>query len=412
MLTVPRNPSMVELMLSDNDCAPIDVKMERSKKRGRRMRTIVPFVLSLAIAGSAAAQPGVPPIELIEKKIAAGRDTIQDHITLMNLYTGARNIEKRREQILWLIAHNPENPQFRTLTSNIGADSFLPDAEGLAQASELWRAVIARPDVPAAALTNAAWFFRLTDLDFAWSIVKAAEESHRDDLEMKRIRGMLDALTMLHSDTAAAAHARAQVDSSNDARLLIGAADTLTQPPFNPNSRGLTMDDRFDVAEKWLLRAREVAPEDRDGKVALSRIYGMQAGQVADARWKMELYRRANTLAPNAFTLQQLAFAEYEAGEDDAALKTVERMLENKPVTPNVPHIAHTVRGLVALDRKQVDEAKAELLESAKMTMNIEPDRTLAQALIDAGERDVVVQFLEACRTFWKNDRGALDYYI
>jgi len=80
------------------------------------MRTIVPFVLSPLVFGIfLCAQPPRPnpQIDLLEKKIADSRETVQDRITLINLYVDAHDLEGRRRQILWLTEHRPEISQFR-----------------------------------------------------------------------------------------------------------------------------------------------------------------------------------------------------------------------------------------------------------------------------------------------------------
>jgi len=40
------------------------------------------------------------------------------------------------------------------------------------------------------------------------------------------------------------------------------------------------------------------------------------------------------------------------------------------------------------------------------------PNVSLAKDLIEKGERDTVVEYFEACRKFWRMDRGRLDDWI
>jgi hypothetical protein len=37
---------------------------------------------------------------------------------------------------------------------------------------------------------------------------------------------------------------------------------------------------------------------------------------------------------------------------------------------------------------------------------------SLAKDLLEKGERDAVIQYLELCRKFWKMDNGRLDQWI
>jgi hypothetical protein len=40
------------------------------------------------------------------------------------------------------------------------------------------------------------------------------------------------------------------------------------------------------------------------------------------------------------------------------------------------------------------------------------PNVSLAKDLLEKGERDAVIQYLELCRKFWKMDNGRLDQWI
>lgn len=411
------------------------------------MRSIVPFVLSPFVFGVflsgvfLCAQPPLPnPAEQIarlEKKIADGGETPQDRITLLNLYMNTRDVEGRRSQLLWLTEHRPEMPEFRNSrygnpTFDMRPNNSLPDAVGFNLAAEFWRAHASKPDASPKVIANTAYFFRFADRDYALSILKKAAADHPGDMDIAKVRGLLDVLSMgglmdtpvnsLASDQharmlPAAKSAREDVDSSHDATLLGTAAEALSQNAFMLNTAfqdfpALGSDDALDLAERWVARAMEIEPDNKDLKTTLARVYTNQGQQAADPRFKVQLLRKADALIDNWPGLPQLAMAEYNAGDDDAAAKTVQRMLDRKPLPPNFANTAHTVRGLMALDQKHLEEAKAELLQSARLVNLNEPNRTLAQALMDAGERDTVLQYLEMCRSFWKNDRGSIDHYI
>lgn len=70
-------------------------------------------------------------------------------------------------------------------------------------------------------------------------------------------------------------------------------------------------------------------------------------------------------------------------------------------------HDGHMVLGLVALHEGNVERAKQELLASGKTTGSpvlgsFGPNMSLAKALLEKGERDVVLQYFEECKQFWK----------
>jgi hypothetical protein len=413
------------------------------------MRTIVPFVLSRLVFSifpggvSLYAQPPRPTpttadqIERLEKKIADGSETPPDRITLLNLYKNTRDVEGRRRQLLWLTEHRPEMPEFRNARYgnppfDMRPNNSLPDAVGFERAAQFWRAHVAEPGVSPKVIANAAYFFRFADRDYALSILKKAAADYPGDVDIAKVRGLLDVLSMggfmdirvdsLASDQharmlPAAKSAREDVDSSQEATLLGTAADALSRNAFMLNTAfgdfpALGSDEALDLAERWAARAIEIEPANKDLKATLARVYTNQGQQAADPRWKIQLLRKADALIDNWPGLPQLAIAEYNAQDDEAAAKTVQRMLDTKPPRANFTNVAHTLRGLMALDQKRVEDAKAELLESARLTMATEPNPMLAQALLDAGERDTVLQYFEMCRSFWKPDRGAIDHFI
>jgi thiol-disulfide isomerase/thioredoxin len=73
-------------------------------------------------------------------------------------------------------------------------------------------------------------------------------------------------------------------------------------------------------------------------------------------------------------------------------------------------HASETMLGRVALEQGHPEEARQHLLDSAKVKLGGAPKMTLAQDLLDSGERDAVVKYLESCRAFWKFDEGRIDH--
>ena len=82
-------------------------------------------------------------------------------------------------------------------------------------------------------------------------------------------------------------------------------------------------------------------------------------------------------------------------------------------------YTGNMVLGLVALKRGNVADAKRYLLESGKtkgspVLDSFGPDFTLAHALLDAGDRETVAEFLTECKGFWTmgTQDGRLDTMI
>lgn len=66
----------------------------------------------------------------------------------------------------------------------------------------------------------------------------------------------------------------------------------------------------------------------------------------------------------------------------------------------------HTYRGHLALDAGDLETAKLELLRSGKsptsaVLKSFGPNLSLGKRLLEAGEKEVVLKFLDYCKDFW-----------
>jgi hypothetical protein len=82
--------------------------------------------------------------------------------------------------------------------------------------------------------------------------------------------------------------------------------------------------------------------------------------------------------------------------------------------TGNIINDAHTTLGQVALKAGDIAAAKRHLLASARnpgspQLKTFGPHWGLAADLLAAGERDVVVDYLELCRSFWETGAEGID---
>jgi peroxiredoxin len=231
-----------------------------------------------------------------------------------------------------------------------------------------------------------------------------------------------------------AVKAREEIDSSADAVLVGSAGQSLIQLlnsirfeprrflPFVPSPP--EPEDLSPVAELWLTRARELAPGNTAWNDGLVQVYQRRAGQIQDPRGKVKFLSEADTVANDnqrANLLPNLAMAEFEAGDDAAAARDAQRLLDLATKSPanreNMIHAGNTILGRVALAKKDVNEARQRMLASARVAgspvlNSFGPRMELAQDLLDAGQRDAVLQYLEMCRAFWIYDQGQLDHKI
>ena len=124
------------------------------------------------------------------------------------------------------------------------------------------------------------------------------------------------------------------------------------------------------------------------------------------------------------FALLDLPRAAYDAGEYYKAEKYATLLLDSADQCGNNPFRAdaimegNTIKGRLLLQHKDLAGAKAALTASISaagesgLIRSYGPKTDLAQDLLNAGERDAVIQFLSSCKPFWALHGGRLDLWI
>lgn len=69
-------------------------------------------------------------------------------------------------------------------------------------------------------------------------------------------------------------------------------------------------------------------------------------------------------------------------------------------------YMDHTYRGLLALDSGDIETARLELLKSGKappspVLKSFGPNLSLGKRMLEAGEKETVLKFLDLCKSFW-----------
>lgn len=72
------------------------------------------------------------------------------------------------------------------------------------------------------------------------------------------------------------------------------------------------------------------------------------------------------------------------------------------------------VLGRLAIIDGRLDDAKKHLLEAGKtkgspQMLSFGPNMSLAKDLLEKGEKNIVLEYFDQCRRFWKSDKGLLD---
>jgi hypothetical protein len=195
-----------------------------------------------------------------------------------------------------------------------------------------------------------------------------------------------------------------------------------------------TLSDRT-LSGQLLRRARSLEPDNPEWSDRLGHLYSLEGiRQSPESRrdWaamSLAELERAHALSPvdkgPSRVLLGMAEAAFESGDLRKARAYAEQLLEaaSRPRIPgsagNETHIGHLVLGRVALASGDLDAAKHHLLESARTTgspvlVSFGPKMTLAKELLERGEREAVLSYLELCSGFWKmgNQTGLLPSWI
>lgn len=376
----------------------------------------------------------------LEKKVAEKPDSIPDRLSLLTMLTnrllslpGDQVRELRRQQVLWLIEHHPEATLFESPASLLPTHGRLADPAGAAEAEGLWKELAGKLNASPVIVANAAIYLRAIDPAASLAILDA----HPENPELSRARGAVDGALVLGMtglgqglqfgssaslrNSAEAKAALHQIESSANAPILGKAGAVLATGSIEtPFDLSIGDDDPIALAERWLRRAIELAPSSPEWKPALGQTLLTKANRTLDPKEKVRLLQEALGLVSESGKpgiLQTLALAEFDANDDRAAERDARQLLAVAPKNGYAYHVAQTVLGRVAAAKGDLIEAKARLIQSVTMPDSIknavfQPHMTLAQDVYEAGDKDAVLQFLEASRTVWKFESGRIDRMI
>ena len=191
----------------------------------------------------------------------------------------------------------------------------------------------------------------------------------------------------------------------------------------------LLLNDR-DIAEVLLLKGQKLDPEDPKWAKSLGHLYSLGMGRISDdeerkamAEKVFQQYRIAFDASPpisqNAM-LGDLAKAALLAGKIDDAKKYAQQMLNfdgpNNWNSGNLVHHGNLILGRIALSEGDDAKAKAHLLSAGRTTGSPQlnsfgPNMVLANEFLKKGESDVVLEYFQLCRKFWKSGGKNLDQW-
>ena len=139
-------------------------------------------------------------------------------------------------------------------------------------------------------------------------------------------------------------------------------------------------------------------------------------------KFAMERLAAAQTPEQKFFALGPAAKESFEAGKVEDAQKYAQDLMVLLPDFKDSTDYggamsdANIVLGRVALKKGQVEEAKRYLLAAGRSPTspylaNYGPNMGLAKDLLEKGDRQTVLEYLDLCRKFWSNGSAQLTHW-
>lgn len=171
---------------------------------------------------------------------------------------------------------------------------------------------------------------------------------------------------------------------------------------------------------KLLKRAQSLEPYNPEWPSELGRILslGIRGPGEGDPRFAeeaLEYLEKAYELADESLRdslLEDLAKGAYSADQLDKAHHYAGLMLQNTEAgwnSGNRVHHGNLVLGRIALREGKIEEAKSRLIAAGNtpgspQLNSFGPNMALAKALLEIGEREVVLEYFRLCSKFWNSD--------
>ncbi|MGA8220324.1 MAG: hypothetical protein WB780_01635 [Candidatus Acidiferrales bacterium] len=281
------------------------------------------------------------------------REKLLMHYFQAQLESRAADLEaKREEHVFWFIEHHPESQLAGLPESGIMPMSFNGSVEGYQRGKQLWLEQVEKHPDNKQILENASNFLLFSDRKTARELLEKA-------------------LALDPSD--------------------IGTSSKLAQTYDLDRIEGNSSEENKGLAEKSLsIRERGLAKADDEQRFD---------------------------------ELGDLAKAAFEAGEMEKAEQYATELLQSAPKHKddwnygNALHGGNTILGRIALQRGDIVAAKQDLIAAGETPGSPQldsfgPNMALAKELLEKGERETVITYLQSCEKFWKMGGSDLQNWI
>ncbi len=141
-------------------------------------------------------------------------------------------------------------------------------------------------------------------------------------------------------------------------------------------------------------------------------IYKFIISSLARLPWKSARMSGLRYLAEQSIRKNKFHKAETQANE----LLALAEIFKSEWSYGNAIHHGNLLLGTIYLRQNRIEDAKkylrlAGLTPGSPQLNSFGPNMSLAKDLLEIGEREVVVEYLDFCKRFWQMGFGKLDYW-
>jgi hypothetical protein len=177
------------------------------------------------------------------------------------------------------------------------------------------------------------------------------------------------------------------------------------------------------LAEGFFALAEDLEPNNPEWPEQLGHLYALQKSKDAAVKSlaAFEKAQAADTSTESKVSrLASLAKSAFDADQAEKAYLYANELLEAGAKDPknwnygNAIHQANNVLGKLALQKGRIKQAGEYLLKAGQtpgspQLNSFGPNMSLAKGMLEAGEKESVLQYFELCRKFWKMGGDRLD---
>jgi hypothetical protein len=456
----------VEISPEQAGRGPIYIRLDRAFSD--RSREVIHGTMLVTVVIQQSVSPGLPneeraqqnaveegrllsgaEVSSLESKVRVNPHDWLARLSLLSYYTSSAGlrlsrpqvIRARRRHIFWMIQNRPAATDVFFLPElQLDADGELADPEGMKQAGQLWREVIAKHANNSEVMQNAAAFMAQSDPTYSEVLLKQLQSTGGKNPYWSELLGWTYARALVSgSKSPFSQHAREALAKSQDPDILDGAAPLLAWPRMTIRSSPARLQalraPNFDFAEELAARAISVDAQNPARLLPFAQILAIGYFTARDSQERAlaekkiyGLFQHFNDIATNsafrtlllpelarlALSLNDEAAAKRYADEAlDLAARQDDELLQGISVRGVAQHDANDILGRVALRAGDIATAKQHLLKAAKATggpplTTIGPRMDLAQELLERGERDAVANYLAHVGRFWKSGKHSI----